>query len=263
MSLDLIFSILGLILDIALLTVLVRNKIYRDFPVFTLFMAESTLSVVIMLPIYKYLSTGFYFNAYMVDFSVSSLLQVALLVELMWSALKPIRTSLPRHSLLILVLLIIPVCAILWPIVGMTDPTYVTFMGKLLFRSWKLIALLRIAIFLLIATFSRLLATGWKNRELQISTGLGFYSLIFLAVTLIHTYRPVDDFYHFYDQFLVFCYLLTLIYWLLSFLKDEPERKIITPQMERTLLLLGGAVKSYRVAVTDSIVTKQDEPREP
>ena len=260
MSLDLIFSLLGLVLDLVLLAILVRNKIYRNFPVFTLFMAESALSMMIMIPymVSNKFSQNSYYYAYLFDFSISSLLQIALLVELMWSSLKPIRSSLPRYSLLILILLFIPVCAILWPIVGMTDPVHVTFIGKILFRSWKLIALLRVGIFLVISGFSRLLAIGWKNRELQISTGLGFYSIIFLAVMLIHAYRPVDNFYHFYDQFLVFCYVLTLTYWLLSFLKEEEERKIITPQMNKTLLLLGGAVKSYRVAVTESVVTKRD-----
>ena len=263
MSLDLIFSILGFVLDFAVVIVLVRKRIYRKFPIFTLFMTESTLSSAVMIQLFKTLSKNSYYYAYLFDFSISSLLQIALLIELMWSSLKPIRSSLPRYSLLILILLFIPVCAILWPIVGMTDPVHVTLIGKVLFRSWKLIALLRVSIFLVIAGFSRLLAIGWKNRELQISTGLGFYSLIFLAVMLIHAYRPVDDFYHFYDQFLVFCYVLTLVYWLLSFLKEEEERKIITPQMNKTLLLLGGAAKSYRVAVTESAITKRDDLREP
>lgn len=259
MTLDVFFSALGIALEFAVFVVLVRRKIYRVFPIFCLFMAESFISGIAMWATVKHYTPTQYLRAYIIDFSISSFLQIALLAELMWVALKPIRNSLPRFSLLILVLMLILAGAILWPIVGITIPPKLDPLSSFFFHIVKITATLRICIFVVIAGFSSFLAIGWKNRELQISTGLGFYSFVFMLVTIIHTLGPVSSIYHFYDQLTVFSFILVLIYWLLSFLQSEPERKIIAPQMEKTLLLLGGAVKSYRVAVTDTSITKRDD----
>ena len=211
-----------------------------------------------MIFIVKHLTETQYYHAYVIDFSISSILQFALLIELLWVSLKPLKNSMPRFSGLILALMLLLACAILWPIVGASIPPRLDTFSNIYFHILKITATLRICIFLVIAGFSRLLAIGWKNRELQIATGLGFYSLVFMVVTLLHTYGPIDSKYHLYDQLTVISFILVLFYWLLSFLKDEPERKINAPQMDKTLLLLGGAVKSYRVAVTESVVTKRD-----
>lgn len=264
MTLDTFFSSLGLVLESALVVVLIRGRVYKAFPFFCLFMAESAITAFIMFFMINRLTKTEYYYAFLVDFSISSILQVALLAEILWGSLKPLRASLPRYSLAILVCMLLLTSAILWPIVGLTDPPNLDRMGSAYFHILKIIAVLRVGIFVVMVGFSKLLAIGWKNRELQISTGLGFYSLIFLVITLLHTYHPVEPMvYHVYDQLIVLSFILCLIYWLLSFLKEEPVRIINTAQMEKTLLLLGGAVKSYRVAVTKSIVTKQDEPREP
>ncbi len=259
MTLDFLYSALGIVLEFAVFVVLIRRKIYRVFPVFCLFMAESFASGLIMMISVKHLTTNQYYHAYVIDFSLSSVLQVALLMELLWASLKPLKNSMPRYSGLILGIMLLLACAVLWPIVGASIPPRLDTFSNIYFHILKITATLRICIFLVIAGFSRLLAIGWKNRELQIATGLGFYSLVFMVVTLLHTYGPINSWYHFYDQLTVISFIFVLFYWLLSFLKPEPERKIIAPQMDETLLLLGGAVKSYRVAVTDSVVTKHDD----
>jgi len=61
--------------------------------------------------------------------------------------------------------------------------------------------------------------------------------------------------YHLLDQLLAFGYLGSLSYWVLSFTTKEAERKKISPQMERILLLVGGTARSGRAQVTEFLVT--------
>ena len=46
---------------------------------------------------------------------------------------------------------------------------------------------MRILFFLAIAGCSQLLSIGWRDRELQIATGLGFFSIVSLTVAMLHT----------------------------------------------------------------------------
>jgi hypothetical protein len=106
------------------------------------------------------------------------------------------------------------------------------------------------------AGFSQLLAIGWRNRELQIATGLGFYSIVSLAATMVHTYQKVGTPYHWLDEVVALSYFGALSYWVLSFATKEAERRNFTPQMERFLVLVGSTARTSRVALREMVVTK-------
>jgi Flp pilus assembly protein TadB len=106
------------------------------------------------------------------------------------------------------------------------------------------------------AGFSQLFAIGWRNRELQVATGLGVFSMVSLTVTILHTHQNVGSPYHWLDQLVAASYLSALVYWVLSFATKEAERRNFSPQMESFLLIVGGAAKAGRIALTDFMVTK-------
>jgi hypothetical protein len=58
-------------------------------------------------------------------------------------------------------------------------------------RVQETFAILRVVLFLVLAIASHWLAIGWRNRELQIATGLGLYSLGSLVGTLAHQHQSV------------------------------------------------------------------------
>jgi hypothetical protein len=95
------------------------------------------------------------------------------------------------------------------------------------------------------------LSIGWRDRELQIATGLGFYSIVSLLVTLIHSHQTWSPQYHWLDLASSIGYLGSLTYWVLSFATKEQKRKEFSPQMQQLLLLMGGGARADRMSLGD------------
>jgi hypothetical protein len=52
------------------------------------------------------------------------------------------------------------------------------------------------------------------------------------------------------------CYDCSIVYWIVSFAQEVPERREFTPQMQSFLLAVAGSARSTRVALTNSSETK-------
>ena len=128
--------------------------------------------------------------------------------------------------------------------------------GRLLVLLQQTVSLLRVVVFLVFVGFSQFLSISWRDRELQIATGLGFYSILSLVVSVLHTHQAVGPQYHWLDLVTSIGYLCTLSYWVVSFLQKEPEPRKISPQMVRFLVSIGGTVQADRLAL-ESVVTKK------
>jgi hypothetical protein len=183
---------------------------------------------------------------------VDSLFQFAVLVELGWGILRPMRASLPRQSILILAALIALAGALIWPVAAWTIPTNLSASGRTLVQVQQTFAVLRVVVFMALAGFSQILSIGWRDRELQIATGLGFYSMVSLAVSLIHTHQAPGLRYGQLDSLVIASYISSLLYWVYSFSQREEERQEFTPQMRSFLLAVTGAARGTRVALAES-----------
>lgn len=256
MSLDIILELLGLLGGFGVLVLAVRGKLFRVAPVFCSYVAWCLFTDVLYFLLSRYLShfVQNYFRIYMVEMVLDSVFQFAVLVELGWAVLRPIRSSLPRYSVLMLSLLFAVAAAVIWPITAHMIPAGdLNKSGVLFVHAQQTIAVLRVVIFLALAGFSQLLSIGWRNRELQIATGLGFYSMCSLAIFVIHTHQTAQTGpYHILDQIGVASYVCSLAYWMFSFSQQEEERQEFTPQMRSFLLAVTGAARGTRMALVDS-----------
>ena len=93
------------------------------------------------------------------------------------------------------------------------------------------------------ACFSQLLSIGWRDRELQVATGLGLYSIVSLTVTMLHSHQFSGEKFHYLDYGVSLSYLGTLAYWVVSFAAKEYQRQEFSPQMRDFLLLMGGGAR--------------------
>ena len=185
----LIASIVG---EAAVCGLVVRRKMWRTFPLFSIFfvwaLASDLASLIIKSNMSEFAFGRYYFGQAFVD----AFLQFTVLVELAWAVLQPLRKSLPRGSLVILSVLIALCGLAIWPLAGMSVPPDFTRLNAILFQLQETVGILRVACFLLMASFSQILSIGWRDRELQIATGLGFYSIVSLLVTLIHSHQNLE-----------------------------------------------------------------------
>ena len=238
--------------EAAIILLLLKGRVLRTFPIFVIYLCWSLFSDLAMYCVRVDYPAATFFQAYQIQLVIDSLMIFALLVEVAWSVLSPIRSSLPKYSWIGIAVLVALGGLVLWPIAGLVAPYNLSPVGMKLFRLQQTPAILRAVFFLALAGFSQVLSIGWRDRELQITTGLGFYSIISLAVTIVHTHQfSGTQQYHWLDLLVGISYLGTLFYWVYSFAAKPAERREFSPQMQSMLLAVAGAARSTRVALTD------------
>ncbi len=193
---------------------------------------------------------------YIVELAIDSALQFCVIAEIAWSTIKPLRNSLPKGLVFFLPLLLLAIAALCWPFATLVVPTHLRAHGYASLVLNQTVAILRIAFFLLLASFSQFFSIGWRDREMQIASGLGFYAAISLVVAIIHSHGMVGPQYHWLDLVTSFGYLGTLAYWVVSFAQKEPEARKISPQMVRFLVSIGGTVQAERLALETAVKKK-------
>jgi hypothetical protein len=262
LSLDTILWLCGLLAEAGVVVLCIRGRLFKQMPVFCSYLVWSLF----VDPLLYFLSKSFsqiYFRAYVYQLIADAAFQFAVIVELGWAVLRPIRPSLPKHSILILIFLVVCTAAIIWPITAAMLPDHLTPSGRFLVHVQQTVAAMRITAFLALAGLSQLLSIGWRNRELQVATGLGFFSMFSLAVSLIHSHQKVGAYYEQLDRLVVASYLCSLVYWIVSFVQEEEERQEFTPQMRSFLLTVTGAARTGRVALANSGIGPSRKPGEP
>jgi hypothetical protein len=246
--LDLPLWLVGLATEMAVAAILVRQRIYRLLPVFSLYLLWSIISDLVGVAI-STKHPGLFMNWYLLEMPLDCALQFGVLVELAWSALRPARSLLPRWTLAVIAFLLLAVGAAVWPLAGFTQLHGIGPLSRLLLHIQHTVSILRILFFVALAAGSQLLSLGWRDRELQVATGLGFYSLASLAGAVIQAQMAVAAQYHYIDQVVAVCYLVSLVYWAVSFAQKEAPRHEFSPQMESFLLKVSGAARANRMAL--------------
>jgi hypothetical protein len=243
--------IIGTVAEITVLAFLLHRKVWRILPLFCIYIAWS-LATDISNAVILSRFPGTFNYAYFTEMGLDTALQLGVLVELAWSVLRPSRASLPRGALWVLILLVVLAGLAIWPLAGMTVPPNLSAHAQIFVHFQETIAILRVVCFLVMAGFSQILAIGWKDRELQVATGLGFFSIISLLVSVLHSHQLAQDpSYTWLDRAVAVSYFGTLSYWVFSFATKEQERKEFSPQMQQLLVLMGGGARASRIALGD------------
>lgn len=240
----------GIVAECCVLLLLIFRRAWETIPVFTVFTLWTIISDSTFVFTHLY-SHGL--TPYLIEMSIDSALQFLVLAELMWSVLRPVRASLPRGAITAIPMILLIIGAICWPLAGFSVPGGLSAHGHLLVTLQQTVALLRVIVFLVMVAFSQVLSIGWRDRELQIASGLGFYSILSLIVSVLHTHQAVGPQYHWLDLVTSLGYLCTLSYWVVCFSIKEPERKKISPQMQHFLVTIGGAVQAERFALESAM----------
>jgi len=261
MSLDNIFSVAGIVTEAAVLGLLVYRRVWRKLPVFCLYCAWVLISNAGLYTVYSFFPAS-YLTAYLAEIVVESVLEFSVLVELAWSVLRPFQASLPSGSLVVVTGLVVALGAAIWPFAaipgfGNLPPEY-----HLLMRLIQTTSILRILFFLALAGCSQLLSIGWRDRELQVATGLGFYSLVSLAVAMLHSHQNMGPLYSLLQQVVVASYICSLLYWVFSFATKEAVRRDFSPQMQSLLLSVAGTARATRIALADSPAARRRKPED-
>jgi hypothetical protein len=237
-------SLLGLLAEISLFVVLLVRRQYRSFPIFTLCIACNLLSdigvgiLIVTAPhVGRSVTLGLLPLQYLLD--------LAVLLEISWHVLRPVYTSLPRGSIGVFV------TAMILAVLGGVLLAYHFGNTGNKVQDLKppldlMVGLLRMLIFAATAGFSQLLGIGWKNRVLQLATGLSFYSAADLIATLVERYSGDSSN---LEAIRVFAWAMELVFFLWVFTTKEVRRREFSPQMEQFLVTLAQRARVARTVL--------------
>lgn len=253
MSFDSALLALAMVGEVVVCGLVWKRRIWRILPFFSAYVAWSlTSDATGFFLLAKFSGSGsIYWWYYYTQMVLDALLQFAVLGELAWSVLRPVRASLPRGSRLVLYVLIAIAGVAIWPLAVVTGPPLLAGVNTTLFHVQETFSILRVVCFLILASFSQLLSIGWRDRELQVATGLGLYSIVSLLVTVLHFHMAAGAEYRSLDKVQSVSYAAAILYWLVSFATKEQERKEFSPQMQQLLVLMNVGARSGRVALGD------------
>jgi hypothetical protein len=247
--------------EAVVIALLLLRRAWRLLPTFCIYCVCDLLINIGNYPVRIYFPDS-YLNVYLTETSIDSVLQFCVLVELAWSVLRPIRASLPRASLFVIAGMILAVGAAIWPFSDMSsNHGDIRYQMHILLHLLQTVSILRILFFLGLAGCSQLLSLSWRDRELQVVTGLGLYSIVSLGVSMFHTHQPAGAEYGFLNQFVVISYICSLLYWVICFSQREAERQEFTPQMQNLLLAVAGVARADREALARKSVTDGQNSR--
>ena len=260
MNLDTVLWISGTVAEAVVIALLLYRRVWRTLPVFLIYSVWTLMGSIGAYTVLRSYSHSVYLSVYLVEMVIDSVLLFGVLVELGWSILRPLRSSLPRISLVFIALLILALGAAIWPFASVPGAANQSREVAELMRLQQTFSILRVVVFLALAGCSQLLSIGWRNRELQIATGLGFTSLVGLTVAMLHAHQTTRDQYSHLNQFVIASYLCSLLYWVFSFAQQEEQRREFSPQMQSLLLALAGSARNARMgtaAIASSKPRKQ------
>ncbi len=238
-------TLAGIAAESAFLAMMMWRRTYKTLPIFFCYIIWGLVSDSAML-ILRAVVHNQNPNIWIVEMFIDSLFQYAVLIELAWSILRPLQASLPKGFLVGLSVFIALAAALAWPLCTMKEAPGYTWEWLFALHVQRSFAVLRILFFMALAGCSQFLRIGWRDRELQVATGLGFYSLVSLAGTMVHSHQVLGWQYFYVEVAVAGSYLLSLVYWIFSFAQQEAPRRKMTPEMESLLLRVAGAGRRQR-----------------
>lgn len=246
MDLDNFLLLAYVLSELVVLGFLIYRRVWRLLPIFSIYCLWDLTSNVAVFFLHRvFFDPNHYLTIYLTETAIDSALQFCVLVELAWSVLRPIRASLPRASLVVISCMILALGAAIWPFSAIHSslaPPQVQTLLHLL----QTVSILRVIFFLALAGCSQLLSLSWRDRELQVVTGLGLYSLVSLGVAMFHTHQADPVLNQLLNQLIIGSYICSLAYWIICFSQREAERREFTPQMQNLLLAVAGVARAER-----------------
>lgn len=247
---DMALWVAGIAMEAVLVGLLYRKRAFRSAPVFCAYVVWTLVSDIGAM-ITNQLYPGRFFDVYLAETALDSLLQFGVLIELAWSVLRPQWSSPPPGTFAVIALSVVAAGALVWPFATIPGFNELAPEWRELMHLQATVSILRVLFFVDLLGFSKVLGISWRHREFQIAAGLGAYSLVSLAVSFVHSSRLSDPNYHLFDQLVSISYFCSMLYWVVSFAQKEAPRRF-RPKAQDVLLSVAGASRESGVTSADS-----------
>lgn len=248
-ALYLVVFLLGFLAEFALLGVLLARRQYKTFPVFTIYIAFNICSDLLVGILSTTPDHTVARQVGLLLLPPQSLLELAVLLEIAWHLVKPVQSSLPRNVMKVFGYLTVIALAAGALLAWQVNPDAAQTLEKLKLRQDLTVSVLRMIFFAITVGFAQMLGIGWKDRVLQLATGLSFYSAVDLIGSFIQSQHGPSPA---VDHLRVGGYLVELGFFLWAFTTKAVERREFSPQMQEFLVTISGRARDARAAIARS-----------
>lgn len=238
---DLLVTI-GIAAQAAFIALLIWRRTYKALPIFFSYIVWGLVGDSGVL-LYRTVSHSYGLVPYQIESYVDLTFQYLVLIELAWSILRPMKRVLPLKYLIATSIVIAAGIFVTWPMSALNLGAVYDRAISLVLHAQRSFALLRIFFFLIVTCCSQFLRIGWRDRELQIATGLGFYSLVSLAGIVVHAHQSSPNQYFYVDFAVASSYLMCLGYWVYCFAHQQAARREMTPEMQQFFTGMSGVMR--------------------
>lgn len=242
----------------AVIGLLIYRRFWHRLPVFLVYCVWALFSDAAAFAVTLTSPKGYDLKFYVVTTLVDLVLQFSVIVELAWSVLRPVRRGLSPHAIWAVAALILGIGAAIWPFASVSGIEFPSKSWLFIVQLQQTVSILRVIVFISLAACSHLLGLGWRDRELQVATGFGFYSLISLCVAALNSHVSTHDQYLNLYWFVAISFLSSLVYWVFCFAQKEAERREFTPQAREILMAVARSARITRVQIEDYAAARQE-----
>ena len=230
----------------ALSTVLIWKGRQRQFPFFTAWILFSVLFTILLFAAYRLGSPRLYRWIYWPGGLLDILFQVSVVFELAHHLLRSTVSSAGRTWRFINALMVTGV------FVAFFLAWFVHPAGPGSLVAWEVrgdlfTSLLVCEFFTVIVFASQRFGLYWRSHAVGLGLGLTFWAIISLIVDLLHGYWGETAHFKTLDHLRMWAYLGTIVFWMASFWRDEPEKKPLNAEMRDAILQITDRV-SYDLA---------------
>jgi hypothetical protein len=232
----------GFLGQAVLLILLLYRQRWRQFPIFTALICLYCVRDVVGFVAYRTSSSHLYEIVYWSAFALDTVLQIALIFEVARIVLRPTGTWVrDARSTFLAAGVIGAVLAM-----GLTyaiHPTVSNSMESWSIRAYLFTSLLFCELFLAMMFAANRLGLVWRNHVMGLGQGLAIWALVGMAVDIAHSYFGTNRNFNTLENIRSLTYQCAVIYWAITFWLEEPERKPLSPEMQKYLVALHAKVQ--------------------
>ena len=241
-ALDWLLVAATLLGNTALLAVLIVRRRWKDFPVFTTYMAFDTLLLPLLSVIVRYGSQRLYSRVYWASVLIEFVLQLGVIWEIALIVMRPtgswVRDA-KKQFILWGAAGILLAAALPW----LVSPPGATLLARLEVRGNLFTSLVICELIAVVTRTSKSLGLGWRNHVMALGNGWTAWAVTAILVDGLHSYFGADRYFVVLEHVRMFAYLAALGYWMVQFWLEEPARQPISPELNNYIQALHRRIK--------------------
>lgn len=245
-NLDKVLWAAGFLGHAALLLILVLRQRVRSYPFFSAYIFFQIVSTAVLFADYRLLGARAYATLYWSGALLDFCLLSAVLVEVALHLLRPARRWIP-DSLRAMTWLSALGIALALVLTFWVHPLHVHSPKEWQLRANLFTSIVTCELFTVILLTSQRFGVYWRSHLMGLGAGLTVWALMCFAVEGMHAYWGSTAHFEALENARKFAYLSTLVFWIVTFWRAEPERESMSEELRNAILLQTDRV-SYDLA---------------